>query len=111
MRYKVRLHSDVVDDLQSLIRYFNSAGESLCDRFIGRYEQSMKAMRQHPFRGRSKDFIGPELEGVRAWSIYGFSRYLILYQVHHDIIFVFAVAHGARDLRAIIGERRGLPPA
>ena len=86
------------DDLKRISRYIAIERQSPlgATRLRERFLESFRVLVQNPLLGQSCPEFG---ENMRIWS---FGNYVVLYMPRLDGIDVVQVAHGARDLPAIV---------
>jgi toxin ParE1/3/4 len=91
------------DDLDEQALYIARDSVDTALRFLDAAEGAFERLRFLPEIGRRRDFIHPELSGVRCWPIPGFEKHLIFYRVDDSGLEVLRVLHSARDLAEILG--------
>lgn len=50
--------------------------------FLFAVEQTLEMIGQNPFIGSEREFVSPELKGVRMWRVKTYEKHLIFYRVH-----------------------------
>jgi len=72
----------------------------VADRFRGSLEKAFLSIQRNPFLGRSRsDDLKQGLRSLPA------GKFLILYRVDPNTVFIVRVLHGSRDLRVIFREK------
>lgn len=70
-----------------------------------RWEKSVSVavlrLAKTPYAGALCRFESPELAGTRWFSIPGFPKHLLFYQVRGNSILILRVVHGVRDLEPL----------
>lgn len=70
--------------------------------FLFAVEQALELIGQTPFIGSEREFISPELQGVRMWRVKTYEKHLIFYLVHSDRVEVLRLIHSAQDYNRIL---------
>lgn len=84
-------------DLVNIADYLCESSPAAAMRFLDAAEAAFELLSRMPEIGSLCEFEDGRLEGLRAWPIRGFRRYIIHYLPRADGIDVFRVIHGARD--------------
>lgn len=78
-------------------------------RFLDRVQDSFARLLRSPRLGRVQTFAQVRLEGIRAWPVPGFRKWLVYYRETTTGIDVIDVLHGARDQQSRLQDGlRGL---
>lgn len=86
------------DDLKRISRYIAVERQSPhgAKRLRGYFLDSFRQLARHPHLGQACPEFGPN---VRIWPV---GSYVVLYQPQEGGVDIVQVAHGARDLPAIV---------
>lgn len=89
-------------DITESSEYLDSqAGFAIAERFLAAVRAEFESIAKMPQIGSPCDFKSYQMRHVRRWSVTGFERWLIFYEVLDSGIYVARVLHGAQDIRAI----------
>ena len=91
------------DDLDEQALYIARDNVDAALRFLEAAEAAFERLRSFANIGTRREFVHPDLSGVRSWPIPGFSKHLIFYRANASSIEVLRVLHSARDLAEILG--------
>ena len=79
--------------------YMNQAGSSIAERYLSAFEQSVRALTLQPEMGMPRRFRDRRLSGIRSIQMHGaFRVHLLFYRIEEDVLVIFRVLHGMRDL-------------
>lgn len=85
-------------DIEDAIsHYFGEGGADLAMRFIDELETAFRHLSNHAESGSPRYASELDLPGLRNWSLRQFP-YLIFYVIDDDIVDVWRVLHGRRDI-------------
>jgi toxin ParE1/3/4 len=85
-------------DIEGAIsHYFGEAGADLAIQFIDELEAAFRHLTAHAESGSPRYASELDLPGLRHWPLRQFP-YLIFYVIDDDIIDVWRVLHGRRDI-------------
>jgi len=87
--------------------YFHEkADPALALRWEASVDEAANSLLRFPYRGAPCRFRSPRLAGVRWIFVPGFPKHMLFYRIEAeaDCIVVLKVAHGARDLEALLAE-------
>jgi toxin ParE1/3/4 len=88
-------------DLLEIWRYFARVGSiEIADRLLREFEQAGRRLSRHPFMGRPRSEIAPDLRSVLVHP------HVVFYRVSDDAVQVARVLHQHRDLGAIFSPER-----
>jgi len=102
---RVILRPQVPDDLHSIVSGLEKSSVSIADRFVEAVFAAFDDLAEMPGKGSPKHFRLPRLAGLRSWWVPGFPKHLIYYRATDEAIIIYAVIHGARDVRAVLKDR------
>jgi plasmid stabilization system protein ParE len=105
MRRRIRRHPAVADDITGTASYIADNSVRAAIRFVDAVETTLKWLIRHPGAGALREFDDPRLARVRSWSVQGFRKHLILYEIEATGIYILAILHGARDLPRVLPDR------
>ena len=106
MNCRVVLRRQIPDDLRGIITHLESSSTAVADRFLESAFAAFDDLAAAPGKGSPKSFPRSGLTGIRSWAVPGFPNHLIFYEARADAIVIWAVVHGARDVRAILKSRK-----
>lgn len=72
-------------------------------RFLDAAQAAFDRLHSFPEIGRAREFLHPDLKGVRSWPIPKFEKHVVFYRLSGDLIDILRVVHSARDLDSILG--------
>jgi toxin ParE1/3/4 len=79
--------------------YDEHAGADVAERYLAAFRRRIDALRQNPSLGKIRHFRDPRLADIRSLNFGGrFKTHLIFFRIRHDVLQVFRVMHGSRDL-------------
>jgi len=67
----------------------------MAEKVIRQVEQTVSILGQHPFAGRARDEIRPNLRSIRARA------HIVFHRVDERAVEVVRVLHGRRDIEAV----------
>ena len=107
-RSLVEKRPQALQDLSDIAVYLatESGDDDLGFRFLTAAETSFERLVTMPSMGAARDYIDPELAGVRMWRIAGFDNYLTFYRPIGRGIEIIRVLHAKRDIDSLFGGRR-----
>lgn len=97
----------VDQDLAGIARYIAQHDGGAAERFLDAAEDAFQRLAAMPMLGGRWESLHPSLADIRAWSIRGFEKYVILYQALPDGIVVLYVTYGGRDIDKLLRRRLG----
>jgi plasmid stabilization system protein ParE len=89
-------------DLEDIWEYIAQDSVSAANRFIGKIEDNIRRVALNPGIGHSRE----DLAAGRNLLFWPVGNYLIIYRTLPSAIEVVAVAHGKRDIPALIRRRQ-----
>ncbi|HWD21428.1 MAG TPA: type II toxin-antitoxin system RelE/ParE family toxin [Verrucomicrobiae bacterium] len=95
----------VEDELWGIWNFIAQDNPDAATRVIEAAYDTFKMLAANPGLGKPLQFRNPRLRDVRSWHIKGFKNYLIFYRAMAGGIQVNHVYHGARDFKALFGEK------
>ena len=110
MPNRIVLHPAFADDLEAVIDYIEQHTATSAEEFKQLVYATLTELATMPGAGSLKSFRGPQLTGIRSWSVRGFRRIPILYRPLDDGISVIAIYYGARNIPALLRRRLRNPP-
>ena len=90
-------------DLDEQALYIAQDSVNAALRFLDAAQSAFERLRSFPEIGRSREFLHPDLRGVRSGPIPKVEKHVIFYKVSGDLVDVLRVVHSARDLDSIFG--------
>lgn len=100
-KYSVRLLSIAEQDLADLASYFAAENSRAAAELLDRIEARLEALQSHPFVGRVPHNAKLTALGYRVLVI---DNYLVFYKVKGNVVLVYRILHGARDLLRLLSE-------
>ncbi len=104
MTYSVLLTDDAVRDLEELDAYITAQdGPGGAQHVLGKIADAFISLEELPERGS----YPPELAaiGVHEYREVFFKPYRIVYRVQKNMIYVYTVADGRRDMQSLLARR------
>jgi len=97
---RVIVSDEALADLQLQSSWYaESAGPDIAERYLKSFDESLDAVAKQPYLGRPRHFEHEMLSGLRSFSMVGaFRTHLVFYHCERDLIRVFRVVQGMRDL-------------
>jgi toxin ParE1/3/4 len=102
MAYRLARRAEA--DLEDIASYIAEASGSFetAERVIDSIVARFLFLAEHPYAGRARDDdLGT---GRRSFPA---DQYVIVYRVQGSDVFILRVAHGRRDLKALMGQQGG----
>lgn len=79
--------------------YAEHAGMDIAERYLAAFATRLELLRCMPMLGRVRKFRHQKLAGLRSIIFGGkFYNHIIFFRIEGDVLQVFRVIHGARDL-------------
>ena len=100
-KYSVRLLSIAEQDLTDLLSYLAAENSQAAAEVLDRIEARLEALQNHPFVGRVPHNAKLTALGYRVLVI---DNYLVFYKVKGNVVLVYRILHGARDLLRLLSE-------
>ncbi len=94
----VSLRPQAEEDLAEIWAYIAEDSPAQADAFISKIDRQFRSLARHPFMGRHRPELLPDL---RSFPL---ERYVIFYFPNKGGIEVVRVLHGARDLQSLLEE-------
>jgi toxin ParE1/3/4 len=94
----LRLSAEARDDLFQIWSYIAQDNLTAANRLVKVIASKMDLLRQFPYAGRGREELG---EGLRSFVV---RKYLIFYSIDGNVVDVFRVLHGSRDIEVILGR-------
>lgn len=91
---------DARDDLVlSYQWYLREAGLTVAERYLDAFSKTVALLSREPGVGQTRHFRSPRLKGIRSMPLHGaFKVHLIFFRVEGEVLDVFRMLHGMRDL-------------
>ncbi len=83
-----------LSDLTEIWRYIAAASPADADRFLDRIDRKCRILAEHPYMGRRREELAPN---VHSFPI---DSYIVFYRPIDDGIEIVRLIHGARDIEA-----------
>ena len=100
-KYTVRLLSIAEQDLTDLVSYLAAENARDASEMLDRIKARLEALQSHPFVGRVPH--NPKLTAL-GYRVLVIDNYLVFYKVKANIVLVYRILHGARDLLRVLSE-------
>jgi toxin ParE1/3/4 len=104
MTYEVVLTKDAERELEDIYRYIaehDSPGKA--DQVLGRLLQATEALRTLPDRDSSPNEL--RSLGISEYRQVLFKPYRLIYRVHAQLVVIYVVADGRRDMQSLLMRR------
>ena len=88
------------DDLNETALYIADDNPDAADKFLLACDATFERIRQMPHIGRV--FLPEKLKDVRLWFVKDFPKYVILYKILDDAVYIVRVIHSSRDIEAVL---------
>ncbi len=82
-------------DLTDIWLYIAADSPASADLLLDRIERACRVLAEHPFLGRPREELAPNVHG------FPIGNYVVFYRSLDDGIEVVRVIHGARDIKAV----------
>lgn len=104
MEFKVRFTDDAARDLEERYEFISIQDSiSAADHVLSKIEKAIEDLRSFPRRGSNpKELLSL---GVKEYREVFFKPYRIIYRIGADIIYVYLVADGRRDMQSLLTRR------
>jgi toxin ParE1/3/4 len=93
----------VDDDIRQAVRYYKENAPEYTEKFIGSVEDAFRHISRHPGMGSPRYAHDLNLPGLQFWICNRFP-YLVFYVERSDVIEVWRVLHGSRDIPQSLQE-------
>ena len=71
----------------------------MAERYLDAFSRTVALLSREPGVGQTRHFRSPRLKGIRSMPLHGaFKVHLIFFRVEGEVLDVFRVLHGMRDL-------------
>lgn len=91
-------------DLEDLADYLAARSWEASVRLGAAVLDACRMLATMPGIGSPQDFGRPDLAGLRCFRVFKFEDHLIFYRATEEVIEVFRVVHGARDIPALFDD-------
>lgn len=89
--------------------YAAAADEDVAERYLAAFHESKEQLCRQPDLGRIRRFRNRRLANLRSFHLRGpFQKHLIFYRVEDEMLIVFRVLQGIRDLPRRLLEAPGV---
>lgn len=79
--------------------YEREADRDIAERYLQAFMNTVALLVQQPEMGMVRRFQNSRLKGIRSFQMQGaFRVHLVFYRIEGDVLVVFRVLHGVRDL-------------
>ncbi|MHB1080226.1 MAG: type II toxin-antitoxin system RelE/ParE family toxin [Prosthecobacter sp.] len=98
--YHVIISDEAFADLQLQSSWYAEiAGSDIAERYLKSFDETLAAVSKQPDLGRPRNFEHAQLFGLRSFGMVGaFHAHLVFYHRENDLIRIFRVLQGIRDL-------------
>lgn len=104
MPYKVLLTSSAARDLEELDAYITeNDSPAAADYVLGKIEETVATLSKFPERGTYPQELSSL--GVREYREVFFKPYRIVYRVSKQIVYVYLIADGRRNMEVLLNRR------
>jgi toxin ParE1/3/4 len=104
MSLEIELTPRADTEIKEIFAYL---GEQDLDTAIDFYHavfQSCERLAQFPRIGPAREYRHSRLRGLRMWTVQGYEKYLIFYQVTDSAIRIVSVIHATQDPTRVFNE-------
>ena len=98
---RVRRSAEAAKDVEEVVKYYSRQDLSLANRFIRKYEASLRIIKEMPGTGSLRFANQLDIPDVRAYPMQDFP-YIVFYRAHKDAIDIDRVLHSHRDTFSIL---------
>ena len=96
---RIRLSKAATQDVDEAWDYTASRwSPERADALLDTFEEKFRILVRYPNAGRQRDHLAP---GLRSLAVAGF---VVIYQIHDDVLEVVRLVHGSRDLEGLLSE-------
>jgi plasmid stabilization system protein ParE len=101
---KVLYRQTASDDIVRQFRYYLLTADvpEIAVRFREAVRRTIQSLTQNPQVGPRYSSSNPQLQNLRSWPVAGFEAIRIYYALEGDVMHVFRILHGKRDVRQIL---------
>ena len=96
-RKPITLRALADSDLRAALQHYHAESPALAERFLGRIEQLLDHVRDHPAAGSLRYADALDLPGLRCWPCRQFP-WLVFYVARNDSIDVIRILHARQDI-------------
>jgi len=100
----IRRTKQVRQDLIDIYAYIHARSPQAAEKVFDAIERSIRALPDIAGAGRLWNSTDPRLQGMRVTVVTPYRNYLIFFRPTPDVVEVYRVVHGARELEAIVDE-------
>ena len=100
-KYIIRLLSIAEQDLEDLLSYVAAENARAATESLDQIEARLVALQLRPFTGRVPQSSKLTALGYRVLVI---DNYLVFYKVKSNVVLVYCILHGARDILHLLSE-------
>ncbi|MCF7788519.1 MAG: type II toxin-antitoxin system RelE/ParE family toxin [Prosthecobacter sp.] len=106
---RVIISDEALADLQLQSSWYaESAGSDIAERYLKSFDETLAAVAKRPDLGRPRHFEHEMLSGLRSFAMAGaFHTHLVFYHYESDLLRIFRVMRGMRDLPRRLLEAPG----
>lgn len=102
MTRRISWRSAAERDIEDIALFLHESSPAVADRFLVAVVTTLHHLAAMPRTGRTWQFDGAALSGLRSRPIVGFDNYLVFFRPSHIEIQIVRVLHGARDLPGLL---------
>jgi toxin ParE1/3/4 len=104
MAYEIVLTKDAERDLEDIYRYVAKHDSPVkTDHVLDRLLQATEALRTLPDRGSCPNELSSL--GISEYRQLFFKPYRLIYRVHAQLVVIYVVAEGRRDMQSLLTRR------
>ncbi len=84
--------------------YFLNASQEVADRYLGSIEETLERLLTHDKLGAPRNFLNPQLTGVRMMRVRDFDHEWLIYRPRKDGIELIRVLHDEQNILNILND-------
>ncbi|MCB9784155.1 MAG: type II toxin-antitoxin system RelE/ParE family toxin [Candidatus Omnitrophica bacterium] len=93
-------------DLEDIeLQTFDLFGVHQAIQTMDAFDKAVDLIAENPRIGRSREDLSPKERSLRSWPILG--RFLIVYEIKDDIVYIDRILDGTRDLASLYRKWHG----
>ena len=98
--FRIIVSDEALADLQLQSSWYaEHAGHDVAERYLQSFDETLEAVAKQPDLGRPRHFDHALLSGLRSFGMAGaFHKHLVFYHCESDIVRIFRILQGMRDL-------------
>ena len=104
MSRAIRRAKQVQQDIIDIYTYIGQRNSDAAERVVDAIEGSIASLKEFPGIGSVWSANDPRLSGMRVVPVSPYRNYLIFFRPIEDLVEIYRVVHGARNLDRIVDE-------